>query len=117
MRRHLFGSTGQRVPVIGQGTGNIELGDHAAAIEAFRRGVYFGMSHIDTAEMYGAGEAEQLVGAECAELVGAQRGDGNRSPAWRAPARSLARTRCDPRRGNGRRWRSPVAVAVAPVAA
>jgi diketogulonate reductase-like aldo/keto reductase len=66
MRRHLFGSTGRRIPVIGQGTWNIELGDHAAAIEALRRGTDLGMTHIDTAEMYGAGEAERLVGAAIA---------------------------------------------------
>ena len=66
MRRHLFGATGQRIPVIGQGTWNIERGDHQAAIEALRRGADLGMTHIDTAEMYGAGESERLVGAAIA---------------------------------------------------
>ncbi len=58
-----FGSTGREVPVIGQGTWNIEQSDSATTIAALRRGLDLGMSHIDTAEMYGSGAAEELVGA------------------------------------------------------
>jgi diketogulonate reductase-like aldo/keto reductase len=50
--------------VIGQGTWMIE-GDHdteARAVESLRLGLNLGMSHIDTAEMYGDGHAEELVG-------------------------------------------------------
>jgi aryl-alcohol dehydrogenase-like predicted oxidoreductase len=32
------------------------------AIEALRAGIELGLAHIDTAEMYGGGRAEQLVG-------------------------------------------------------
>jgi diketogulonate reductase-like aldo/keto reductase len=48
--------------VIGQGTWYIESGDRAAAIAALRRGIDLGMTHIDTAEMYGSGEAEEILG-------------------------------------------------------
>ncbi|MGZ3497059.1 MAG: aldo/keto reductase [Vulcanimicrobiaceae bacterium] len=62
MERRRFGSTKQEVPVIGQGTWYIESADRAAAIAALRRGIDLGMTHIDTAEMYGAGKTEKLVG-------------------------------------------------------
>jgi diketogulonate reductase-like aldo/keto reductase len=59
-----FGWTGEPVPVIGQGTWNIEGGPEAErrAIDALRLGLDLGMTHIDTAEMYGNGRAEELVG-------------------------------------------------------
>jgi diketogulonate reductase-like aldo/keto reductase len=49
------------VPVIGQGTWQIER-DPSRAIRALRMGIDLGMSHIDTAEMYGSGRAEEIVG-------------------------------------------------------
>jgi diketogulonate reductase-like aldo/keto reductase len=57
-----FGSTKREVAVIGQGTWNIEQADSETAIGALRRGLDLGMTHIDTAEMYGSGAAETLVG-------------------------------------------------------
>ena len=59
-----FGSTGRDVPVIGQGTWNVpQRGERAdEAKRALRRGIELGMVHIDTAEMYGDGGAERLVG-------------------------------------------------------
>jgi diketogulonate reductase-like aldo/keto reductase len=57
-----FGSTKREVAVIGQGTWYIEQADSKAAIGALRRGLDLGMTHIDTAEMYGSGAAETLVG-------------------------------------------------------
>lgn len=63
MTRRAFGWSGVEVPVIGQGTWNIE-GDREKeerAIEALRIGLDLGMTHIDTAEMYGSGRAEELV--------------------------------------------------------
>jgi diketogulonate reductase-like aldo/keto reductase len=62
MERHRFGSTGRAVAIVGQGTWNLEQDDPAAAIAALRRGLDRGMTHIDTAEMYGDGAAEELVG-------------------------------------------------------
>lgn len=61
MRERQFGSTGIAVPVIGQGTWNMERDDRAAAVEAIRRGLDAGMTHVDTAEMYGSGAVEELV--------------------------------------------------------
>ena len=62
--RRKFGSTGVDVPVIGQGTWYIEgsRDKERRSIEALRTGLDLGMTHIDTAEMYGNGRAEELVG-------------------------------------------------------
>jgi diketogulonate reductase-like aldo/keto reductase len=60
MRHHPFGPGERAVPVIGQGTWYIDEGDRAPAIAALRRGLDLGMTHIDTAEMYG--DAEVVVG-------------------------------------------------------
>lgn len=50
------------MPVLGQGTWNIEQArDRPGAVAALRRGLDLGMTHIDTAEMYGSGAAEQLA--------------------------------------------------------
>ena len=57
-----FGPGNRKVPVIGQGTWYIDSGQRAAAIAALRRGLDLGMTHIDTAEMYGNGAAERIVG-------------------------------------------------------
>src|SRR5205823_2680917 len=59
MQSHLFGSTDRDVSVIGQGTWLIDGGARAAAVAALRRGLDLGMTHLDTAEMYG--EAEPLI--------------------------------------------------------
>jgi diketogulonate reductase-like aldo/keto reductase len=66
MERHRFGSTMREVAAIGQGTWYIDEADPETAIAALRRGLDLGMSHIDTAEMYGSGAAEKLVGAAIA---------------------------------------------------
>jgi diketogulonate reductase-like aldo/keto reductase len=63
MDRGSFGSTRRYVPVIGQGTWNIERGDRKGAITALQQGLDRGMTHIDTAEMYGSGIAEEMVAA------------------------------------------------------
>jgi diketogulonate reductase-like aldo/keto reductase len=67
-----FGWTDIKVPVIGMGTWMLEGRRRDAkkqAIEALRLGLELGMKHIDTAEMYGSGRAEELV----AEAVDGQR--------------------------------------------
>src|SRR4029077_728671 len=56
-----FGASRREVPVIGQGTWYIETAKRASAIAALRRGLDFGMTHIDTAELYGSGAAEGVV--------------------------------------------------------
>jgi diketogulonate reductase-like aldo/keto reductase len=62
MEHRPFGSTKREVAIIGQGTWYIEQADSERAIGALRRGLDLGMTHIDTAEMYGSGAAETLVG-------------------------------------------------------
>ncbi|TAJ31240.1 MAG: aldo/keto reductase [Bosea sp. (in: a-proteobacteria)] len=54
--------TRKRVPAIGQGSWYIERGDKAEAIAALRHGVDLGLTHIDTAEMYGDGASEAIIG-------------------------------------------------------
>ena len=62
METRPFGPTGREVPVIGQGTWYLEQRDRRTAIDTLRRGIDLGMTHIDTAEMYGSGKAEEIVG-------------------------------------------------------
>ena len=71
MRRHVLGATNRPVSVIGQGTWYIEQADRRTAIAALRRGLDLGMTHIDTAEMYGSGRAEEIVG----EAIAGRRND------------------------------------------
>jgi diketogulonate reductase-like aldo/keto reductase len=62
MRRHRLGRTSAVLPVIGQGTWELERTGRRRAVEALRAGIDAGLTHIDTAEMYGNGEVEQIVG-------------------------------------------------------
>src|SRR5213596_1377807 len=59
MRSRQFGNSERDVPVIGQGTWYIDRGDRENAVAALRGGIDLGMTHIDTAEMYG--DAELVV--------------------------------------------------------
>jgi diketogulonate reductase-like aldo/keto reductase len=88
------------VPVIGQGTWYIDSGDRKRAVAALRRGIDLGMTHIDTAEMYG--DAELVV----AEAIAGRRDDiflvskvlpsnASRRGAITACERSLARLKTD----------------------
>lgn len=61
MTLRTFGAQGPHVAVIGQGTWDIETADRAEAIRALHEGLERGMTHIDTAEMYGSGRAEEIV--------------------------------------------------------
>lgn len=65
--------SGKEVPVLGQGTW--KMGEDSAKrlseIAALRLGLDLGMTLIDTAEMYGQGESEELI----AEAVGGRRAD------------------------------------------
>src|SRR5512139_1722795 len=60
METRAFGSAS--VPVLGIGTWKMEYDDRASAIAAIRRAVELGMTHVDTAELYGSGRVETLVG-------------------------------------------------------
>jgi diketogulonate reductase-like aldo/keto reductase len=61
MQQHTFGPNGADVPVIGQGTWYIEQADRKAAVKALKRGLDLGMTHVDTAELYGSGAAETIT--------------------------------------------------------
>lgn len=65
MTKRRFGSTNIDIPVIGQGTwmikGNNDRYAHNLAIESLRLGLELGITHIDTAEMYGNGVVEEMV--------------------------------------------------------
>lgn len=100
MEQRNFGEHGPRVPVIGQGTWNLDRADRPAAIKALRRGLDLGMTHIDTAEMYG--EAEPMI----AEAIAGRRDEvflvskvlpshASRTGVSQACERSLRRLRTD----------------------
>jgi diketogulonate reductase-like aldo/keto reductase len=67
MKFRTFGRTGHDVSVIGQGTWYLDRGDRKGAVAALRRGIERGMTHIDTAEMYG--DAELVI----ADAIAGQR--------------------------------------------
>src|SRR5262249_29239598 len=101
MESRRFGPAQRSVAVIGQGTWEMEH-DRAAAIAALRRGLDAGMTHVDTAEMYGDGAVEELVG----EAIAGRRDDvflaskvlpenASRRGTVAACERSLARLRTD----------------------
>jgi diketogulonate reductase-like aldo/keto reductase len=96
-----FGHAGS-VPVLGQGTWKMERDDRTEAIAALRRGLDLGMTHIDTAELYGSGEVETLVG----EAIAGRRDEvflvskvvpehASHEGTLRACAKSLRRLRTD----------------------
>ncbi len=66
MREIAIGKKGEKIPILGQGTWGIKKGKDKAYYEqwkaSLRNGIEFGMTHIDTAEMYGSGTAERVVG-------------------------------------------------------
>lgn len=65
---------GTALPALGQGTWHIgdDAGRRSSEIEALRRGIELGMTLLDTAEMYGNGRSESIVGeaiCDCREQV------------------------------------------------
>jgi len=65
LEKRELGRTREKIPVVGMGTW--EMGDvynegRVLELKALRRGIELGMTMIDTAEMYGQGSAEKLVG-------------------------------------------------------
>src|SRR5476651_514236 len=100
MKSRPFGHGGPQASVIGQGTWYIDRGDRKGAVAALRRGIDLGMTHIDTAEMYG--DAEPVV----AEAIEGRRDDiflvskvlpsnASRRGAITACERSLKRLKTD----------------------
>jgi diketogulonate reductase-like aldo/keto reductase len=65
MQFRQFGPTGHDIPIVGQGTWEIDNNRRELAVAALRRGLDEGMTHVDTAEMYGDAElviAEAISG-------------------------------------------------------
>jgi diketogulonate reductase-like aldo/keto reductase len=100
VKQQEFGNGGSQVSVIGQGTWYIDRGDRKRAAAALRGGVDLGMTHIDTAEMYG--DAELVV----ADAIAGRRDEvflvskvlpsnASRSGTIAACERSLARLKTD----------------------
>ncbi len=94
--------TGERVAALGQGTWELERAGRAEAVRALKLGLDLGMTLIDTAEMYGEGRVEELVG----EAVRGRREEvflvskaypwhGTKSGLAEACARSLRRLKTD----------------------
>jgi diketogulonate reductase-like aldo/keto reductase len=102
MERRRFGAGGPAVPWIGQGTWQMESDDRRAVVAALRRGFDLGLTHVDTAEMYGGGVVEEIV----AEAIRGRRDEvflvskvlpqnASYQGTLRACERSLARLRTD----------------------
>jgi diketogulonate reductase-like aldo/keto reductase len=107
-----FGPAPTAVPVIGQGSWYIDEAHRPTAVAALRRGLDLGITHIDTAEMYG--EAEDIVG----EAIAGRRDEvflvskvlpshATRAGTVAACERSLARLRTDRLDCYLLHWRGP----------
>ncbi len=100
MMQRQFGPTGRDVPVIGQGTWYIDHGDRKRAVASLQRGFDLGMTHIDTAEMYGDAElvvAEAIEGRRdrCFLVSKVLPSNASRRGTITACERSLTRLRTD----------------------
>lgn len=66
MRKVELGKTGEQIPVLGQGTWGIKSRKGNEYYDTWknslRRGIELGLTHIDTAEFYGFGTSEKVVG-------------------------------------------------------
>jgi diketogulonate reductase-like aldo/keto reductase len=102
MKQHRFGPSGREVPIIGQGTWEIDRANRKVVIAALRAGLDLGMTHIDTAEMYGSGASEEIIAAAIAgrreEVFLVSKvlpSNASRAGTIAACERSLARLRTD----------------------
>jgi len=64
MEQRVFGGTGKQVPVLGQGTWQMEEDDREEAVRSLRAGLDLGLTHVDTAELYGHGRVEESIVSE-----------------------------------------------------
>jgi diketogulonate reductase-like aldo/keto reductase len=69
MQHRKFGTASGDVAIIGQGTWRLDDDDRRSAVAALQRGIDQGMTHIDTAEMYG--DSELVV----ADAIGGRKRD------------------------------------------
>jgi diketogulonate reductase-like aldo/keto reductase len=98
----IFGSTRRPVAPVGQGSWRLEEAAADSAVAALRRGLDLGLTHIDTAEMYGSGAAESLIGKalegrrdEVFLVSKVLPGNASKRGTLEACERSLARLRTD----------------------
>src|SRR5450755_2264141 len=98
----VFGTTRRLVASVGQGSWRIDESATDSAVAAMRRGLDLGLTHIDTAEMYGTGAAETII----AKAISGRRdevflvskvlpGNASRRGTLAACEKSLARLRTD----------------------
>ncbi len=66
MRKVELGKTGEKISILGQGTWGIKSRKGRDYYESWkkslRRGIELGLTHIDTAEFYGFGTSEKILG-------------------------------------------------------
>ena len=101
MQQRRFGRLEKDVSVIGQGTWLIDGRDDRGAADVLRRGLDLGMTHIDTAEMYGDAElvvADAIAGRRDEVFLVSKVLPSNASRAGtiKACERSLARLKTHP---------------------
>ena len=102
MENRPFAATGAKLSVIGQGTWRLEQAERKTVIESLRHGLELGLTHVDTAEMYGAGKVESWIGEAIEGLRDAVflvskvlPENASRAGTVAACERSLARLRTD----------------------
>jgi len=100
--RRTLGRGPETLARIGQGTWELEAADEREATRALLLGLDLGLTHVDTAEMYGSGRVEELLG----RALGGRREEvflaskvlprnASRKGTLAACARSLRRLRTD----------------------
>jgi diketogulonate reductase-like aldo/keto reductase len=100
MERRPFGGTSRQVAAIGQGTWKIDSASRTRAVAALRAGLDRGMTHIDTAEMYGSAEniIHEAIAGRRDEVFLVSKvlpGNASRRGTKTACAKSLARLGTD----------------------
>jgi diketogulonate reductase-like aldo/keto reductase len=114
MKYRRFGTTKRKVSVIGQGTWYLDDADRDDAVAALEHGLDLGMNRVDTAEMYGSGAVEELVG----EVIAQHRDEAflvskvlpqnaSRAGTIQACEKSLTRLGTDRLDGYLLHWRGP----------
>jgi diketogulonate reductase-like aldo/keto reductase len=115
--RRKWGSTGLDVTYLGQGTWQMEGDDRRACVAALQAGLDLGLTHVDTAELYGRGRVEELV----AEAIAGRRDEvflvskvmpsnASRRGTIEACERSLSRLKTDRLDGYLLHWPGPHAL-------
>lgn len=71
MRKVQLDKTGEKIPILGQGTWGLKSRKKSDYYDkwkqSLRRGIELGLTHLDTAEAYGRGTSEKIVGEVVSE--------------------------------------------------